>query len=135
MSNAAGNDMSFKYLLQDFSRYYIGARMTYDELIDHEDMPGKFRSAIFRYMEDEVSMDTTVARHLLSMDPKSKSAMIYDQLQAEITVLPNQEAGRSKQIIVKATDLFSQQWKEADLQDSEISEVRFKKRNLMFLRV
>ena len=33
------DSMDFKYIIQDLSNYYIGARMTYEELIGHEDMP------------------------------------------------------------------------------------------------
>ena len=93
------NDTDFKYLIQDFSNYFIGARLTYDEMIDLDDMPGRFRSAIFKYMEDETPLDVRICDHLLSMDKKSKSAMIYSQLKTEITVLPNAAAGRMKQMV------------------------------------
>ncbi len=129
------NETDFKYLIQDFSNYFIGARMTYDEMIDHEDMPGRFRSAIFKYMEDETALSERICDHLISMDKKSRSAMIYSQLKTEITLLPNAAAGRPKQVIVKADDFFGNDDLRSSLTPEEISELRFKKKNLMFLRV
>ncbi|MBR6316023.1 MAG: hypothetical protein K6E75_06815 [Lachnospiraceae bacterium] len=129
------NDLDFKYLMQDFSNYYIGARLSYEEMIDQDDMPGRLRSAIFKYMEDETSLDVRICDHLLSMEKKSKSAMIYSQLKTEITVLPNAAAGRHKQTIVKADDFFADDMLRSSLTPDEISELRFKKKNLMFLRV
>ncbi|MCR5418478.1 MAG: hypothetical protein K6E84_06140 [Lachnospiraceae bacterium] len=129
------SSMDFKYLIQDFSWYYIGARMTYDEMVDLEDMPGRFRTAVFRYMEDETDMDKTLAEHLLTMDRGSRSAMIYERLRALFTILPNPEKGRMKQEIIKAEDFFDDEQLRQSLFPREISEVRFKKKNLMFLRV
>ncbi len=129
------NDLDFKYLMQDFSNYYIGARLSYEEMIDQDDMPGRLRSAIFKYMEDETSLDVRICDHLLSMEKKSKSAMIYSQLKTEITVLPNAVAGRHKQTVVKADDFFADDMLRSSLTPDEISELRFKKKNLMFLRV
>ena len=129
------NETDFKYLIQDFSNYYIGARLSYEEMIDQDDMPGRFRSAIFKYMEDETSLDVRICDHMLSMDKKSKSAMIYSQLKTEITVLPNAAAGRPKQCIMKADDFFGNDALRSSLTSDEISELRFKKKNLMFLRV
>ena len=129
------SDTSYKYLIQDFSNYFIGARLTYEEMIDADDMPGRFRSAIFKYMEDETPLDIRICDHLLSMDKKSKSAMIYSQLKTEITVLPNPAEGRPKQIIVRADEFFADDGIRNTITAEEISELRFKKKNLMFLRV
>ncbi len=127
--------MDFKYLIQDFSWYYIGARLTYNELTETEDVPGRLRSAIFRYIEDEVSLDMRIAEHLLTMDRKSRSAMVYEQLQAEVTILPAPQRGREKQQIIKASLLFDDETLRRSLEWEEISEIRFKKKNLIFLRV
>ena len=129
------DSMDYKYLIQDLSSYYMGARLSYEEMIDHEDMPGRLRSALFKYMEDETPLETRICDHLCSMDPKSKSAMIYQQLKVEITVLPNAAAGRAKQQIVKADDFFAAGSLRESISAEEISEIRFKKKNLLFLRV
>ncbi len=127
--------MDFKYLIQDFSWYYIGARLTYNELTETEDVPGRLRSAIFRYIEDEVSLDMRIAEHLLTMDRKSRSAMVYEQLQTEVTILPAPQRGREKQQVIKAPRLFDDETLRRSLEWEEISEIRFKKKNLIFLRV
>ena len=127
--------MDFKYVLQDFSCYYIGLRMTYEELADQEDVPSRFRSAIFRYMDGEADFEKTVAEHLVMADKKSRSAMIYEQLKAEITLLPNPELGREKQQIIKAADWFGDDALRSATKPEELSEIRFKKKNLMFLRI
>ena len=127
--------MDFKYILQDFSWYFIGLRMTYNELVEQEDMPSRLRSAIFRYMEGETDFDESLAAHLVMADQKSRSAMIYEQLKAEITLLPAPEKGREKQLILKAEEWFGDEALRQSTDPSELSELRFKKRNLMFLRI
>ena len=126
--------MDFRYIIQDLSNYYIGARMTYEELTGHEDMPGRLRSAIFRYIEDETDLSVMLCEHLLSMDKKSKSAFIFEQLKCEITILPDKEKGRMKQTIMKAEEFFSSPLRDT-LTCNDLSEIRFKKKNLIFLRV
>ncbi|MCR5283676.1 MAG: hypothetical protein K6E18_09925 [Lachnospiraceae bacterium] len=135
MGSEQAQSMDFKYILQDFSWYYIGLRMTYNELAEQEDTPSRFRSAIFRYMDGEIDFDETLAGHLVSADKKSRSVMIYEQLKAEITLLPAPEKGREKQQILKAEEWFADDALRQNTDPSELSELRFKKRNLMFLRI
>ncbi len=135
MGSQQDGSMDFKYILQDFSWYYIGLRMTYNELVEQEDMPSRLRSAIFRYMEGEADFDNSLARHLVEADKKSRSAMIYQQLKAEVTLLPAPEKGREKQQILTAEDWFGNDALRESTDPSELSELRFKKRNLMFLRI
>lgn len=127
--------MDFKYLIQDFSWYYIGARLSYEELADLEDTPGRLRSAIFRYIEGEVSLDIPLCDHLLTMDSGSRSAMIFEQLQAQITILPAPDKGREKQLLLKADAFLKDAQLRNGLRAEEISEIRFKKKNLMLLRI
>ena len=52
-------DNDFKYILQDISNIYVGARSTYGELAENEDLPHKLREVIVRIILSEVAGDTT----------------------------------------------------------------------------
>lgn len=39
----------FKYVVQDTSHAYIGAKMTFAELIEYEDVPFKIKSVVMKY--------------------------------------------------------------------------------------
>ena len=41
-------DNDFKYMIQDISNIYIGARSTYEELAENEELPQKLREVIVR---------------------------------------------------------------------------------------
>ncbi|MBO4337864.1 MAG: hypothetical protein J5842_07295 [Lachnospiraceae bacterium] len=127
--------MDFKYIIQDLSCYYLGARFTYDELCDQEDVPSRLRSAVFRYIENETDLSIRLCDHLAAMDKNSKSAFIFEQLKCEITLLPDPAAGRAKQVAIKATNFFDRIEKEGPFDPQYISEIRFKKKNLIMLRV
>ena len=56
-------DNDFKYILQDISNIYVGARSTYGELAENEDLPHKLREVIVRIILSEVAGDTTPENH------------------------------------------------------------------------
>lgn len=77
----------FKYVMQDISKIYIGARLTYKELGDHYDTPSKIKSVIYRVVIDELDLDTMLCEHLLNLDPKSRTYMMYEQMKATFKIL------------------------------------------------
>lgn len=81
-------EQDFKYIIQSFSEVFIGARLTYEEAAEHEDMPGKLKSAIYRliYSED-VGREETIGSHLLRLQEKDMAYLFYSQLKIKIKVL------------------------------------------------
>ena len=63
MNNIVNED-DFKYYMQDIERNYFGARFSYQELLDNEMVPFKFKTIISKYIKDEVELDTTLESHL-----------------------------------------------------------------------
>ena len=69
---------AFKYVMTDISNIYVGAKFSYDELIEQEDIPQKLREVIFR----EVAGDTTIENHLFYLTQNSSSYKAYKKMKA-----------------------------------------------------
>lgn len=50
----------FKYVLQDTGNIYLGARFSYEELMEHEMVPFKLKAILTHYILKEASPDTTL---------------------------------------------------------------------------
>ena len=57
-------DRDFKYVIQDMSNIYIGARFSYGEMMEEEEVPYKLKKVIFRIFLQEVPEETTPENHL-----------------------------------------------------------------------
>lgn len=71
----AEND--FKYVVQSFSDFYIGARWTYGEMLVNENMPFKWKAIVRHYILKDVAPDNTMENHIFFMTEKDFS---YDTL-------------------------------------------------------
>ena len=54
----------FKYVLQDVSKVYIGAKFTYQEMMEEEAVPFKLKAILSHYILKEVAGDTTPENHI-----------------------------------------------------------------------
>ena len=75
-------DQDFKYIIQDLTNIYLGARSTYEELMEDENVPHKLKEIIVRVMLTEVAPDTTPENHVFYMEKESASfkAVSYTHL-------------------------------------------------------
>ena len=80
------NDDDFKYFMQDLERNYFGARYSYDELINNEMVPFKFKTIITKYIKDDVDMDVTLESHFYHMTKDTYDYRVYKQLRSRIRV-------------------------------------------------
>ncbi len=80
------NDDDFKYFMQDLERNYFGARYSYDELINNEMVPFKFKTIITKYIKDDVDMDVTLESHFYHMTKETYNYRVYKQLRSRIRV-------------------------------------------------
>ena len=82
--NSIVNEDDFKYYMQDIERYYFGARYNYQEILDNELAPFKFKTIITKYLKDDVTYDTALESHLYYMTRENYDYRIYKQLRARI---------------------------------------------------
>lgn len=57
-------DQDFKYVIQDLTNVYIGARYTYEEMLEDDNVPHKLKEVIVRILLTEVAPDTTPENHI-----------------------------------------------------------------------
>ncbi len=76
----------FKYMLQDVSRIYIGAKYTYRELMHNPEMAFKFKSVIEHYLLKETDPDTSLESDFYYMEPGSFSYRTYEQLKIKLKI-------------------------------------------------
>ena len=66
-------DRDFKYVIQDMSNIYIGARFSYGEMMEEEEVPYKLKKVIFRIFLQEVPEETTTENHIFLLNRDSAS--------------------------------------------------------------
>lgn len=68
----------YKYVMQDTGSLYIGARYSYEELLDSEVLGFKMKAIISQYLLKEASADTTLESQLYYLE---KDTFIYKTLE------------------------------------------------------
>lgn len=74
----------YKYVLQDTVYLYLGAKYTYEELIENDDVPFKLKTIIERYIRPETDMGTSLESHFYYMDSHGFVYQAYKQLKIKI---------------------------------------------------
>lgn len=79
---------NYKYSLQDTAKVYIGAKYTFAELLDQDEVAFKFRLIVERYIlaEKEVDPQDTLEIHLYYLKPDSFLVKIYDRIKARVKI-------------------------------------------------
>lgn len=79
---------NYKYSLQDTAKVYIGAKYTFAELLDQDEVAFKFRLIVERYIlaEKEVDPQDTLETHLYYLKPDSFLVKIYDRIKARVKI-------------------------------------------------
>lgn len=77
----AEND--FKYVVQSFGTFYIGARWTYGEMLENESIPFKWKAVIKHYLLKEVAPDTTMENHIFFMTEQDFAYETLKELKAK----------------------------------------------------
>ncbi len=76
-------DRDYKHIVQDPTNAYIGARLTYGELMDIDEVPFKFKTLLSHYILKEVDRETTIENHIFFMKPEDESYMVYKRIKAK----------------------------------------------------
>lgn len=74
----------YKYVMQDTASLYLGAKYTYEELVENDDVPFKLKTIIERYIRPETDMDTSLESHFYYMDSHGFVYQAYKQLKIKI---------------------------------------------------
>lgn len=79
---------NYKYSLQDTAKVYIGAKYTFAELLDQDEVAFKFRLIVERYIlaEKEVDPQDTLETHLYYLKSDSFLVKIYDRIKARVKI-------------------------------------------------
>jgi len=86
----------FKYVMHDLTNIYIGAKFTYDEIMDNDEVPFKFKVILSHYMLKEVDGNTTLENHVFFLKPTDESYRIYRQMKARFKLNVFLEDGHGK---------------------------------------
>lgn len=85
-AEAEYQDNDFKYFMQDIGNLYIGARISYAELMENEMAPFKLKSVIEHYIMKDTQAETTLESQFYYMDKEDFSYKTYMQLKAKVKV-------------------------------------------------
>lgn len=76
----------FKYVMQDTGNIYLGAKFTYAEIMDREDVSFKIKAVAEHYILKDTAIDTSLESHFFYMKPKEFAARTYEQLKVKVKV-------------------------------------------------
>lgn len=85
----------FKFVLQDSSNIYFGKELSYADIMEHEDVPFKFKAIISNYIKkdlpQDLGMEEKFAKHLLELSEEAFSMKLYEQLKIKIRIFYKEE--------------------------------------------
>lgn len=76
----------YKYSMQDTSRIYVGAKYTFAELIEEENLLFKFRMIIQRYVLPTADPEDTLESYLYYLEEGDLNIKLFRQMKAKIKV-------------------------------------------------
>lgn len=76
----------YKYVMQDVGAVYIGAKYSYEEIMENEMVNFKFKTIIEHYISKDTDLTTTLESHLYYMEQEQFSYRTYKQLKAKVKV-------------------------------------------------
>ena len=90
------NSNDFKYVMQDLTNVYIGAKLSYDELMNLDEVPFKLKAIFSHYMLREVAGDTTIENHIFYIEPSSMSYLVFHKMKAGFKMSIFEKDGHGK---------------------------------------
>ncbi len=103
----SSEDLDFKYVLQDATTLYIGARFTYQELMENDNATFKLKTVISHYILKDTPPDVSIEQHFYTLTPAQSAYETYLQLKVRVKVLEKVEKkslfGKPKQVYREKT--------------------------------
>lgn len=81
----------FKYILQDTGHIYFGKELSYEEMMDMEEVPFKFKAIIGSYFRKEIQLSSKMTEHLFQLKQEEFSYQIYEQLKVQVRFFYKEE--------------------------------------------
>ncbi|MGN0376937.1 MAG: hypothetical protein ACI4ED_04810 [Suilimivivens sp.] len=79
-------DNDFKYVMMDMGNIYLGARFTYEELINQEMVPFKLKTIIRQYFLKETTPDTSLESQFYYLERDTFLYETFKQLRIKVKV-------------------------------------------------
>lgn len=76
----------FKYVIQDTGNVYFGRELTYNEMMERDDVPFKFKAIINMYISKDASLDKKISEHVMEIDASSFAYKVFEQLKLAVRV-------------------------------------------------
>lgn len=73
----------FKYVMHDLTNVYLGARYTYEELLQEDEVPFKLKMIISHYILKEVAPETKLEDHIFYLKETDLSFFVFRQMKAK----------------------------------------------------
>ncbi|HKM35245.1 MAG TPA: hypothetical protein VJY54_10960 [Lachnospiraceae bacterium] len=87
MSVESTDNRDYKYVMQDISNVYLGARYTYEELIEEEEIPFKIKKLINGYINQVVKEENlSMESHFYYMDAHGFLYQTFLQLKTRVRI-------------------------------------------------
>lgn len=141
MSSGSAREYSdYKYIIQDVSTIYLGAKYTYEELTEEAEIPFKVKSLVNRYILPELEGENlSLESHFYYMEPKGFAYQTYLQMKTvvKISILEEKKGfgGKVKKSYatktMKLKDFVKISPAEKEKQGIMIQEISFSKLALM----
>ncbi len=81
-----GMNRDFKYFMQDTGSIYLGARLSYAEILQDEMVNFKYKSIVEHYIFKDTDPETTLESQLYYMTVDQFSYKTYEQLKARVKI-------------------------------------------------
>ena len=138
MSTENTENRDYKYVMQDFTTVYLGARYTYEELIEAEDIPFKIKTLVNHYIKPELAGENlSLESHFYYMEGKGFAYQTFLQLKTKVKLsILREKKGvgmRYNTEVWKLQDLVSMPPQEKEKAGIMIQEICFSKLALMAL--
>lgn len=106
MSTANSENRDYKYVMQDLTTVCLGARYTYDELIEAEEIPFKIKTLVNHYIRPELDgEDLSLESHFYYMEEKGFAYQTFLQLKTKVKVSILREKKGKKQYVTETFKL------------------------------
>ncbi len=76
----------YKYVMQDVYQVYLGAKYTFEEVVENEDAPFKFRLLLERYIYQDVDPRTTLESYFYYLGEKGLAVKLFRQIKLKVKI-------------------------------------------------
>lgn len=129
----------YKYIMQELSTLYIGAKYTYEELIEEEEVPFKVKKMINTYVKPELEgEDLSIESHFYYMDGSGFAYQTFLQLKTKVRFSILEKKGKKQEAsyvtkVMKLQDFIKMTPQEKEEKGVMIQEIGMSKLAMMML--